>query len=157
MNVTTPTGVSDLVAASLNRLGRNPEYLLHHLIEVQQHCSYVQDEAVAARAAALDVTRTQVRAAVRFYAFLHETPRGSFDILVRDNVTDRMLGNGRLLALLCERLGVRPGVPRAWCGAPGRDLLSPPGEQAGAKPLAAAGRSWPESAPPGGGRGRKSR
>jgi [NiFe] hydrogenase diaphorase moiety large subunit len=113
MSATIPTGVTDLVAASLTRLGRNPEYLLQHLIEVQRHSSCVPDEAVEALAAALDVTRTQVRAAIRFYAFLHETPRGDFDILLSDNITDRMLGNRRLLALLCERLGVRPGVPRA--------------------------------------------
>jgi len=58
------------------------------------------------------VTRTQVRAAIRFYAFLHETPRGDFDILLSDNITDRMVGNQRLIGLLCDRLGVRPGIPR---------------------------------------------
>jgi [NiFe] hydrogenase diaphorase moiety large subunit len=67
---------------------------------------------VEALASALDVTRTQVRAAIRFYAFLHERPRGDFDILLSDNITDQMLGNRRLVGLLCERLGVSPGVPR---------------------------------------------
>ncbi len=104
--------VAEIVAASLARLGRNPEYLLQHLIEVQRHCSHVPPEAVEALACALDVTRTQVRAAIRFYAFLHERPRGDFDILLSDNITDQMLGNRRLVGLLCERLGVSPGVPR---------------------------------------------
>jgi len=112
MNAAMPSGVTEIVAASLGRLGRNPEYLLQHLIAVQHHCSYVPDAAVEVLADALDVTRTQIRAAVRFYAFLHETPRGAFDILLSDNITDRMLGNQRLLGLLCERLGVAPGVPR---------------------------------------------
>ena len=64
-----------------------------------------------ALAADLDVTRTQVRAAIGFYAFLHESPRGDFDILFTDNITDRMLGNQRLMALLGERLGVRRARP----------------------------------------------
>jgi len=113
MIVSTMSAATDLVAASLARLGPNPEYLLQHLIEVQRHFSCVPDTAVEALAAALDVTRTQVRAAIRFYAFLHESPRGAFDILLSDNITDRMLGNQRQLRLLCERLGVQPGVPRA--------------------------------------------
>ena len=62
---------------------------------------------------ALDVTRTQVRAAIAFYAFLHDRPRGDFDILFSDNITDRMLGNQRLVGLLAERLGVRLGETRA--------------------------------------------
>jgi cation transport regulator ChaC len=33
--------VAGIVSASLARLGRNPEYLLQHLIEVQRHCSHV--------------------------------------------------------------------------------------------------------------------
>lgn len=101
------------VADSLARRGRDPELLLQHLIAVQRCFSFVPEEAVAALADALGVTRTQIRAAVDFYAFLHERPRGGFDILVSDNITDRMLGNQRLLRLLCERLGVEPGVSRA--------------------------------------------
>jgi [NiFe] hydrogenase diaphorase moiety large subunit len=101
--------VGDLLA----RGGRDPGDVLQHLIEVQHAFSFVPQSAVDLLATGLGVTRTQVRAAVSFYAFLHERPRGVFDILFSDNITDRMLGNQRLMRLLCERLGVQPGVPRA--------------------------------------------
>jgi len=105
--------VTEFVAESLARHGRNPDYLLQHLIVLQHRFSCVPAAAVDALATELGVTRTQIRAAIDFYAFLHETPRGDFDILFSDNITDRMLGNQRLMRLLCERLGVESGVPRA--------------------------------------------
>jgi [NiFe] hydrogenase diaphorase moiety large subunit len=113
MSLPSNERVAGFVADSLARRGRNPEDLLQHLIEVQHAFSCVPAAAIERLAAELDVTRTQIRAAVDFYAFLHESPRGAFDIRFSDNITDRMLGNGRLLRLLCERLGVTPGVPRS--------------------------------------------
>ena len=105
--------VQGFVAESLQTRGRVAEHLLQHLIAVQQRFGHVPPAAVESLAAALDVTRTQVRAAIAFYAFLHDRPRGDFDILFSDNVTDRMLGNQRLLSLLAERLGVPAGETRA--------------------------------------------
>ena len=105
--------VAGFVAESLIRRGRNAEHLLQHLVAVQHAFSHVPEVAVDALAAELRVTRSQIRAAVDFYAFLHERPRGGFDILFSDNITDRMLGNRRLMNLLCERLGVELGVTRA--------------------------------------------
>jgi len=104
--------VRDFVSESLRLRGRVPEHLLQHLIAVQHRFGYVPEAAVEALSAELDVTRTQVRSAIAFYAFLHERPRGDFDLLFSDNITDRMLGNQRLMALLAERLGVAPGETR---------------------------------------------
>lgn len=104
--------IRGFVAESLARHGRAPEHLLQHLIGIQHQFSHVPATAVHALAEELGVTRAQVRAAIDFYAFLHEESRGDFDILLSDNITDRMLGNQRLMRLLCERLGVEPGVPR---------------------------------------------
>jgi [NiFe] hydrogenase diaphorase moiety large subunit len=87
------------------------------LIRIQSRFSCVPDAAVEALYAALDVTRTQVRAAIAFYAFLHEHPRGAYEIRFSDNITDRMLGNQRLIRLLAARLGL-DGLP-GW----GRDLI----------------------------------
>ncbi len=105
--------VRDFVSESLRRRGRVQEHLLQHLIAVQHRFGYVPEAAVETLARELDVTRTQVRSAIAFYAFLHDRPRGDFDILFSDNITDRMLGNQRLMALLAERLGVEPGETRA--------------------------------------------
>jgi [NiFe] hydrogenase diaphorase moiety large subunit len=113
MSIPTSEQVAEFVAASLRQRGRDPDHLLQHLIAAQYAFSFVPTRVIDGLAEALAVTRAQVRAAIAFYAFLHETPRGQFDILFSDNITDRMLGNQRLMGLLCERLGVKPGVPRA--------------------------------------------
>ncbi|MBK1703481.1 NADP oxidoreductase [Halochromatium glycolicum] len=102
-----------VVARSLARYGRRPEHLLQHLIALQQSFSFVPAAGIDALTAALDVTRAQCDAAIDFYAFLHRSPRGQYEILLSDNITDRMLGNQRLMQLLCDRLGVDLGVPRA--------------------------------------------
>ena len=105
--------VQGFVTESLGLRGRAPEHLLQHLIAVQQRFGWVPPAAVEALSGALDVTRTQVRAAIAFYAFLHDRPRGDFDILFSDNITDRMLGNQRLLGLLAEQLGMGTDATRA--------------------------------------------
>ncbi|MBS1201550.1 MAG: oxidoreductase, partial [Chromatiaceae bacterium] len=97
--------VQQFVAESLALRGREPEQLLQHLIAVQQRFGFLPQEVVETLAAELDVTRAQARSAIAFYAFLHERPRGDYDILFSDNITDRMLGNRRLAGLLSERLG----------------------------------------------------
>ena len=112
MQVPDSRQVADFVFDSLGRIGRDPALLLQHLIAMQQRFSFVPGAAVEGLADALDVTRTQVRSAVAFYAFLHQAPRGDFDILFSDNITDRMLGSQRLFKLLCERLRTKPGITR---------------------------------------------
>jgi [NiFe] hydrogenase diaphorase moiety large subunit len=86
---------------------------LQHLIACQQAFSFVPAEALEHLVRAIDVTKAQLLAAVDFYAFLHLTPRGAYDILFSDNITDRMLGNRRLMKQLCGLLGVTPERPRA--------------------------------------------
>jgi [NiFe] hydrogenase diaphorase moiety large subunit len=117
MNNAADAAIRAFVAESLETHGRDPQHLLQHLIRVQYRFSYVPDEAVDALSGALDVTRTQVRAAIAFYAFLHNRPRGTFEIRFSDNITDRMLGNQRLIRLLAERLSLK-GLP-GW----GHDLI----------------------------------
>lgn len=108
-----PARIAQVVERSLARLGRRPEQVLQHLIALQQAFSFVPEAGIRALTERLDVTRAQCLAAIDFYAFLHRTPRGQYNILLSDNITDRMLGSQRLMQLLCERLGVDPGVPRA--------------------------------------------
>lgn len=105
--------VSACLAASLARLGQAPESLLQHLIALQQELSWIPPSAVASLSEVLVLSRAEIRATVAFYAFLHDRPRGAFDILFSDNITDRMLGSQRLQRLLGERLGVAPGETRS--------------------------------------------
>jgi [NiFe] hydrogenase diaphorase moiety large subunit len=108
-----PERIERILRGSLAALGREPDTVLQHLIAQQQVFSYVPEAAISRLVAELGVTRAQMLAAIDFYAFLHRTPRGRFDIRISNNITDHMLGNAALMTQLCEALGVRPGEPRA--------------------------------------------
>jgi [NiFe] hydrogenase diaphorase moiety large subunit len=105
--------IATVVERSLARLGSGPDTVLQHLIALQQAFSFVPERGIELLVQSIDVTRAQVLAAVDFYAFLHLSPRGGYDIRFSDNITDRMLGNRQLLDDLCGRLGVEVGETRA--------------------------------------------
>lgn len=109
----TPAGVDSVVKRSIQRLGRDPDTALQHLIAVQQTFSFVPSTAVESLVRAIDVTSAQLLAAVDFYAFLSLSPRGDYDILFSDNISDRMLGNQQLMRELCKLLDVVPDRTRA--------------------------------------------
>lgn len=98
-----------LLSISGNDAGR----LLQHLHAIQLRFSHIPDASVTELVAALGVTDAQVRGTIGFYAFLHDAPRGDYDVLFSDSITDHMLGSRALLHDLCTRLGVDVGVPRS--------------------------------------------
>ncbi|MGB5677034.1 MAG: NAD(P)H-dependent oxidoreductase subunit E [Gammaproteobacteria bacterium] len=102
------TFINEITAKSGNR----PDYLLQTLYEIQQQYSCISDQAVKLLADKLSLTESYIQGVVGFYSFLHNTPRGTFDILISDSITDHMLGSRELLDSLCQKLGVVPGQPR---------------------------------------------
>ena len=103
------TFIDEVTAASDNR----PDHLLQYLYEIQYRYSFISDEAIIRLADKLSMTESQIRGVVGFYSFLHTTPRGRYDILVSDSITDHMLGSRELLSSLCKKLAVGLGQPRA--------------------------------------------
>ena len=95
------------------RHGGLPTRLLQVLREVQDHLTWLTPETLEQVAEELGLSADKVRGVAEFYSFLYTDPRGSYDILFSDNITDRMLGNRELLHYLCERLGVEIGKTRA--------------------------------------------
>jgi [NiFe] hydrogenase diaphorase moiety large subunit len=102
----------DNVERILEGWGREPRNLLQILIRVQQTFSHVPAAAVDHIATALSVTPAHVHGLIGFYSFLHSEPRGTYDVLFSDNITDRMLGSRDLAQRLAGRLGVEPGISR---------------------------------------------
>lgn len=103
------TFIDEITAATSNR----PDYLLQNLYEIQYQYSCVSGQAIKLLADKLSLTESFIQGVVGFYSFLHTTPRGHFDILVSDSITDHMLGSRELLDALCNKLGVALGQPRA--------------------------------------------
>jgi len=85
--------------------------VLQVLRKLQLEQNYIRESDVEAVAESLNLPRTKVRALIDFYSFLHDTPRGRYDIYFSDSITDHMLGSRDSAAVLCEELGVEPGVP----------------------------------------------
>ena len=93
--------------------GMRRERLLQYLYELQLEYSHVPEEAIQRLSSGLDMPASHIRGVIDFYSFLHESPRGDYDILFSDSITDHMLGSRELHRRLCERLGVESGQPRA--------------------------------------------
>ena len=87
--------------------------LLQYLCLIQRQYSCIPETTVHVLAERLSIPASQVFSVIDFYTFLHRTPRGDFDILFSNNITDRMLGSQALFGRLCQILHVEPGVPRA--------------------------------------------
>jgi [NiFe] hydrogenase diaphorase moiety large subunit len=113
MAVSPPEDVQGLVAELVRDKGSDPSQLLQHLYRIQYRYSHVPESAIAALSRALSVSTAQIQGLIEFYAFLHTEPRGEFDILFSDSITDHMLGSRQLCRRLCERLGVELDRPRA--------------------------------------------
>ena len=93
--------------------GRQPASLLQLLYQVQYRYSCIPPRAIELLAKSLSLTPAHIRGVIGFYSFLHEQPRGHFDILISDSITDHMLGSRELTEQLCASLGVVPAIPRS--------------------------------------------
>ena len=96
----------------VQRHGGMPTRLLQILRDVQDRLTWLAPETLECVAEELGISPVKVRGVAEFYSFLYTAPRGSYDILFSDNITDRMLGNRALLHYLCDRLGVGIGETR---------------------------------------------
>lgn len=105
--------VQAALAPILNRWGQSPQSLLQILIDLQRSLRHIPPEAIDQLSAALDVPHGQIRGLIGFYSFLHATPRGQYEILVSDNISDRYQGSHELAAALSGALGVGLGETRS--------------------------------------------
>jgi [NiFe] hydrogenase diaphorase moiety large subunit len=104
----------DSLDTFIGQLAAHPEPgdLLQYLCEIQYRYSCIPARAIELLASRLELPPTRITGVIDYYSFLHTTPRGEFDVLFSDSITDHMLGSRELLQQLCERLGVGRGIPR---------------------------------------------
>ncbi len=105
--------VDEVVGQLIAGGGRHPGQLLQYLYALQYRYSCIPARAIERLAEQLQLPPARIHGVIEFYSFLHLTPRGAYDILFSDSITDHMLGSRELLAALCRRLGVEAGIPRA--------------------------------------------
>ena len=89
-----------------------PTRLLHLLREIQARYHHIPSAAIERLAELLTISRTHIIGVIEFYSFFHLTPRGYYELLVSDSITDHMLGKIPLLDYLSTKLEVAVGQVR---------------------------------------------
>lgn len=87
-------------------------HLLQILRQIQSRYHYIPEAAIEHLVELLNIPRTQIISVVEFYSFFHLTPRGQYELLISDSITDHMLGKKNLLDYLANKLGVDVGAVR---------------------------------------------
>ncbi len=90
----------------------DPSHLLQLLIELQQAHGHIPGDAIDQLAGSLRLSQASILGVIEFYSFLHRTPRGKYDILFSDNITDQMRGSRLLAERLAGKLGIGIGHTR---------------------------------------------
>ena len=106
-------GIEAFITDIISRTNKRPDLLLQYLYDIQYQYSSIPQAAITLLSKKLSLTESHIRGVISFYSFLHETPRGNFDLLLSDSISDHMLGSRELLEQLCNKLGVTPGIPRS--------------------------------------------
>ncbi len=105
--------VGDFLAELTATDGEQAQQLLQHLYRLQYRYSFIPRQAIELLSAKLGLPAAAIQGVVEFYSFLHDSPRGDFDVLFSDSITDHMLGSRELAEQLCRLLGVSLGTPRS--------------------------------------------
>jgi len=86
--------------------------LLTILREIQTEFRCISEDSIESLAKLLGINRTQIKSVVEFYSFFHLQPRGQYDILVSDSITDLMMGKETLIQYLSDQLNMTVGSVR---------------------------------------------
>lgn len=86
--------------------------LLQILRAIQSRYHYVPKDAIEQLAGLLHIPRTQIISVVEFYSFFHLHPRGKYELLISDSITDHMLGKINLIDYLAKQLNIAVGEVR---------------------------------------------
>lgn len=87
-------------------------HLLEILREIQARYHHISADAIELLAPLLKIQRTQIISVVEFYSFFTDSPRGQYELLISDSITDHMLGKQALMDYLVDKLGVNVGGVR---------------------------------------------
>ena len=79
--------IDDFIARITTSTNTRPDYLLQYLYEIQYQYAYIPAAAITSLADTLSLTEAQIHGVIGFYSFLHDSPRGSYDILISDSIT----------------------------------------------------------------------
>jgi len=88
-------------------------HLLEILREIQSRYHHIPADAIELLASLLKIQRTQIISVVEFYSFFTDSPRGQYELLISDSITDHMLGKKNLMDYIAGKLKVSVGGVRS--------------------------------------------
>ena len=100
--------IQDLVETN----GKRPTRLLEILRNIQAQYHHIPKEAIDLLTEELNIPPSRIISVIEFYSFFHLTPRGRYEILISDSITDQMLGKHNLMNYLSDQLQVSIGSVR---------------------------------------------
>jgi len=83
----------------------DPLLLLQYLQSQQLANGHISSEDISMLVEELPLSETEIRGVISFYSFLHCNENIKYNLLVSDNITDRMQGNAEILQSLKSKLG----------------------------------------------------
>jgi len=104
--------MKEIIYGLSKKYDHRSSHLLQILRDIQAEFHYVPKDAIELLAGLLHIPRTRIIAVVEFYSFLHLTPRGRYELLISDSITDHMLGKVDLMNYLSNRLTIAVGKVR---------------------------------------------
>jgi len=97
-------------------IAENSHYQATHLLQIlrqiQSRYHYIPEAAIEQLSGLLNIPRTQIIGVAEFYSFFHLVPKGQYELLISDSITDHMLGKKSLLDYLAKKLDVAVGEVR---------------------------------------------
>ena len=100
--------IQDLI--TINRYQATDLLAVLRAIQAQYH--YIPKAAIEQIANLLTIPRTQIIGVIEFYSFFYLTPRGQYELLISDSITDHMLGKHEITAYIEQVLQVKLGEVR---------------------------------------------
>jgi [NiFe] hydrogenase diaphorase moiety large subunit len=104
--------MNDFIVQLLEANGYRKTRLLAILRAIQATYFHIPKEAITLLSRSLGLPVSHIISVVDFYSFFHSTPRGQYDILFSDSITDHMLDKQNLMNYLSHQCQVGIGQVR---------------------------------------------
>jgi NADH-quinone oxidoreductase subunit E len=100
---------TDLIVEIIERRECKPHELIEVLLDIQEECGYISEEAIRLASERLGVPLIEVFRVATFYKALSIKPRGQHLVTVCQGTACHVRGAPRMLDELVSLLGVQPG------------------------------------------------
>lgn len=107
------SSVNEFTRRTLRHWQHSPSNLLQILLDIQHNFHHIPAQAQTLIADQLQINPAQVQRNTDFYSFLHQRPRGTYEVLFSDNIVDQLQGSRALSEQLARQLGMQVSSTRA--------------------------------------------